>query len=182
MLGQCSECKKKFEIQPDWIGQKAQCPYCKAITTIQECGASAFSKLDSNVASLGMWDCYIKAFKNYGTFTGRASRREYWYFALAHFIVTFLFSLLITIVARAEIASLSNLVASISGIYHFASIIPYWALAVRRLHDIDKSGWNIFLLFIPLIGGIWLLVYECTRGTIGPNQYGDDPYSGTSNE
>lgn len=47
--------------------------------------------------------------------------------------------------------------------------------AVRRLHDIDKSGWWILIAFVPLIGGIWLLVYFFIRGTIGDNNYGADP-------
>jgi len=50
-------------------------------------------------------------------------------------------------------------------------------VAVRRLHDLDRSGWWICLAFIPLIGAIILIVWFCTRGTVGPNRFGPDPLS-----
>jgi uncharacterized membrane protein YhaH (DUF805 family) len=53
-----------------------------------------------------------------------------------------------------------------------ALIVPSIAVAVRRLHDQDKSGGWYFIGFIPFIGGIWLLVLMCTEGTRGPNRYG----------
>ena len=63
----------------------------------------------------------------------------------------------------------------IVGIYALAVFVPSLAVAVRRLHDINKSGWFYFVSLIPLIGGIWLFILLCTEGTQGPNQYGDDP-------
>ena len=54
-------------------------------------------------------------------------------------------------------------------------LLPYLAVAVRRLHDTDKSGAMIFIALIPLVGGIILLVFLATEGTSGPNRYGPDP-------
>jgi uncharacterized membrane protein YhaH (DUF805 family) len=58
-----------------------------------------------------------------------------------------------------------------------ASFIPGLAVAVRRLHDVGKSGWFYFIALIPLIGAIWLLVLFFTEGHKGENQYGSDPKS-----
>ena len=60
-------------------------------------------------------------------------------------------------------------------LYGLAVFIPNLAVAVRRLHDQDKSGWWILIGFIPLIGGIWLLVLYFIDGTHGPNRFGPDP-------
>jgi uncharacterized membrane protein YhaH (DUF805 family) len=60
-------------------------------------------------------------------------------------------------------------------LYSLAVFIPNLAVIVRRLHDQDKSGWWFFIGFVPIIGGIWLLILYLTDGTPGPNQYGPDP-------
>jgi uncharacterized membrane protein YhaH (DUF805 family) len=56
-----------------------------------------------------------------------------------------------------------------------ATFIPNIAVAVRRFHDQDKSGWMYLLSLIPYVGGIILIVFMCLEGTRGPNQYGNDP-------
>ena len=53
--------------------------------------------------------------------------------------------------------------------------IPQLAVTVRRLHDTDRSGWWWWISLIPLVGGIILLVWLCTRGTEGNNRYGQNP-------
>ncbi|MFN3726761.1 MAG: DUF805 domain-containing protein [Allosphingosinicella sp.] len=55
------------------------------------------------------------------------------------------------------------------------TLIPNIAVTIRRLHDQDKSGWMILLAFIPLVGGIILLVFMFLEGTRGPNRFGPDP-------
>jgi uncharacterized membrane protein YhaH (DUF805 family) len=60
-------------------------------------------------------------------------------------------------------------------LYSLAIFIPNLAVAVRRLHDQDKSSWWILIGFVPLIGGIWLLILYFTDGTPGPNRFGPDP-------
>ena len=57
----------------------------------------------------------------------------------------------------------------------FGLFIPSVAVLVRRLHDTGRSGWLILLSFVPVIGGILLLVFVCQDGTPGPNQYGESP-------
>ncbi len=61
------------------------------------------------------------------------------------------------------------------GLYLLAMLIPGLAVAVRRLHDVNKSGWFMFVALIPLIGGIWLLILMVTDSTPGDNEYGSNP-------
>ena len=56
-----------------------------------------------------------------------------------------------------------------------ATFIPGLAVAVRRLHDVGKSGWFYFIVLIPIVGAIWLLVLFFTEGNQCENQYGSDP-------
>ena len=60
-------------------------------------------------------------------------------------------------------------------LYALAFFIPGLAVAVRRLHDVGKSGWLILIVLIPLIGAIWLLVLLVTDSTSGANEYGPNP-------
>jgi len=66
-------------------------------------------------------------------------------------------------------------VGSILGIYLLATLIPWLALNVRRLHDIGKSGGYIFINLIPVISSIWYIVLVATEGEYGNNNYGSDP-------
>jgi uncharacterized membrane protein YhaH (DUF805 family) len=117
---------------------------------------------------------YLDVWRGFADFSGRARRKEYWYFTLFHFIM----ALAGDIIAGAiypENPVLGTAFGVIVLLYFLASIVPTIAVTVRRLHDVDKSGWWYFIAFIPFIGGIWLLVLTCTDGTAGPNQYGPDP-------
>jgi len=59
--------------------------------------------------------------------------------------------------------------------YALAIAVPSWALTVRRLHDVGKSGWWIFINLIPLVGGIWFFVLTVLDSKPGDNQYGPSP-------
>lgn len=104
---------------------------------------------------------------NYANFSGRARRSEYWYFLLCH--------LLISLVLGGLIFALGVTGIIIYGLYALALLLPSLAVVVRRLHDVNKSGWFYFISLVPFIGGIWLLILLATEGTQGPNQYGEDP-------
>lgn len=110
---------------------------------------------------------YLSAFKdNFANFEGRARRSEYWYFVL--------FNMLAAIAAMA-IDGILGLGFVVYLIYVLAALIPGLAVAVRRLHDTNRSGWLMLIALIPLIGPILLIVWFATEGTSGPNEYGDDP-------
>ncbi len=109
---------------------------------------------------------------NYANFSGRARRKEYWMFVLIQIIICIL------ILSYSSIVDDSfglPIVESIFSLYLLATLVPWLALNVRRLHDIGKSGAYIFINFIPIIGRIWYMVLMATEGEIGPNKYGTDP-------
>lgn len=56
-----------------------------------------------------------------------------------------------------------------------ASVWFSLAQGVKRLHDLNKSGWLILLMFIPIVNAIFGLYMLFADGTVGPNQYGADP-------
>jgi uncharacterized membrane protein YhaH (DUF805 family) len=114
---------------------------------------------------MGFGQAISAGFIKYFNFHDRACRSEYWYWTL--------FTIIVGIVAAIIDAKLNTQL--VSGIFNLVTFIPSLAIAVRRLHDIDHSGWWILLSFIPLIGIIVLLVWFATKGADGPNRFGPDP-------
>jgi uncharacterized membrane protein YhaH (DUF805 family) len=110
---------------------------------------------------------YLEVFKKYAVFSGRARRSEYWYFTLFNFIVSIILAII------SSIAGDKNGLIGIA--YALVVFIPGIALSVRRLHDVNKSGWMLLILLIPFVGAIWLLVLMCTDGDMGDNEYGPNP-------
>ena len=115
---------------------------------------------------------YLEALKKYAVFSGRSRRKEYWYFVLFNIIVAIV---LAGIDALLGTFNFTSSIGLLSGIYGLAVIIPSLAVTVRRLHDIDRSGWWIFINLIPLLGAIVLLVFAVSEGTPGNNRYGPNP-------
>lgn len=101
---------------------------------------------------------YLKVLKNYAVFEGRARRSEYWYFALISTIISIVLGLLV----------FWSGIPYLDTVYSLGVIIPSLAVAVRRMHDVNKSGWFVL---IP----IYNLILALTDGTQGPNKYGSDP-------
>ncbi|HZP75570.1 MAG TPA: DUF805 domain-containing protein [Pseudolabrys sp.] len=106
-------------------------------------------------------------FSKYATFSGRAPRSEYWWFTLAVVIVNVVLRL-VDHLAFEEAGVLS-------GLWSLAILLPSLAVGARRLHDLDRTGWWLLLIFVPILGWIILLIWDCTPGTKGANQYGPDP-------
>jgi len=115
---------------------------------------------------------YANAIKKYVTFTGRARRKEYWFFQLFNFI----FALVATIldgVLGTTYAPLSF--GFIYSLYCLFIILPNLSITVRRLHDTGRCWGFILLPLIPLVGSIWLLVLLCLDSNPEANKYGDNP-------
>lgn len=112
-----------------------------------------------------MMDEFIKVLRNWRNFSGRAGRREFWMFAL--FVV-----ILSLIVGLADGILDTHL---FGGFLTVVVTVPYLAVAVRRMHDIDKSGWWILVNAVPVIGGLWFLCLAIRKGKQGMNRYGLDP-------
>ena len=107
--------------------------------------------------------------KKYAKFEGRANRTQYWYFVLTEILAFFILVDLCVIPFVNIIAGLALLVLWLG------LIVPGIAVAVRRLHDTNRSGWWLLLCFVPFVGAIVLLVWMCSEGTKGANKYGDEP-------
>lgn len=122
---------------------------------------------------IGWWKKVV--FDNYANFKGRARRSEFWYFQLVEILIGIFFSVLVYIFFSLGMTLMSDIVDIVNSLVSLALLIPALAVAVRRLHDIGKSGWNILLIFIPLVGLIVLIVWFCTEGVRGENFYGPDP-------
>jgi uncharacterized membrane protein YhaH (DUF805 family) len=123
---------------------------------------------------MGFTDAIKIGFQKYIGFNGRAARSEYWYWVL--------FVLLLQIVAWLVDMTLFGFnttgVNPIGVIVSLGTLLPGLAVSVRRLHDIDRVGWWIFLALIPVIGAIVLIYWACLRGTVGANRFGPDPLEG----
>jgi len=117
---------------------------------------------------------YIKAIKEFSNFSGRARRTEYWSFVLVSTII----SIIMTVIDFALLTKgLKYGIGYFSAGYSLLILIPTISLFIRRLHDIDKSGYSSFISLIPIVGGIWILLLTITPGTVGDNNYGSDPKS-----
>ena len=101
---------------------------------------------------------YLEVLKKYTVFTGRARRSEYWYFALFNLIISFVLGLVGGFIGNTILGT----------IYTLAVLLPGIAVAIRRMHDVGKSGWFMLIPFYNL----YLAVTEGDKGT---NEYGPDP-------
>lgn len=119
-------------------------------------------------ASVGMGEALRRGFGNYVNFSGRANRGEFWWFVLATVLIAIVLGVVDGLVFGTDLWGNGPL----SSVWSLALLIPSLALAVRRLHDIDRSGWWVLIALVPVVGGIILLVWYCTRGTSGPNRFG----------
>lgn len=117
---------------------------------------------------------YFYVLKNFSDFSSRARRKEYWMFALFYVIVLILIGVLAFGMSTVS-ESLFMVFIGVYALYVLAMLIPSLAVTVRRLHDIDKSGWFILISLIPFIGGLILLVMTILPGTVGHNSFGPDP-------
>ena len=111
---------------------------------------------------------YLKALKNYGNFSGRATLKEYWTFSLSNIVI---FWLLLFLSSFSEV-----LVAIIALLFMLVMIIPSFSVGARRLHEIGKTGWWQLLNFVPF-GSIVLLVFFIIESEENDNQYGPNPHS-----
>lgn len=128
-------------------------------------------------------DYIKKAFVNYADFKGRASRKEFWYFTLFNLVVSIFLAIL----------NINLLIF----IYFLIIFIPALSLSIRRLHDVNKSGWwvlpgvvinffqdfiiklienkdpkALFIIITFLVYGIWMLYLNLKKGDLFPNKYG----------
>jgi uncharacterized membrane protein YhaH (DUF805 family) len=108
---------------------------------------------------------YLEVLKKYAVFSGRARRKEYWYFVLFNLIISIIL-IIIDYMINSQI---------LTTLYSLGVLIPSIAVTVRRLHDTDRRGWWIFISLIPIIGAIVLLIFMVLDSQKGENRFGPNP-------
>ncbi len=140
-----------------------------------------------------------KCFRNYAVFTGRASRSEYWWFALFNFIIGLLIAAIFvavlyftlrsrlnaspmgavissdSILSDEELETWATTLTAIYGLYGLLVFLPSLGVTIRRLHDSGRSGWNYLWVLFPFIGSIILLIFLLMPSMPAANKYGDEP-------
>lgn len=114
---------------------------------------------------------YLDVLKKYVVFSGRARRKEFWMFVLINFLVT---------IGIAIIEGIIGTGGLVGALYGLAVLLPTLAVAVRRLHDTNRSGWWLLIGLIPLIGIIVLIVFYVQDSDPGDNAYGPNPKAGAA--
>ncbi|MFI3243570.1 MAG: DUF805 domain-containing protein [Akkermansia sp.] len=103
-------------------------------------------------------------FKRYFNFSGRSTLSAYWYWILANILINIILSLIDVYVIGLTVSE----VGLLSCLWGLITIIPHFALSVRRLHDIGKSGWNLLWVILPSVvmyaSVIWLVVVIAMGG------------------
>lgn len=129
-------------------------------------------------------ECFTK---HYADFSGRARRSEYWGTVLFNGLIQAGLSIILSIVATILFSSIEiNGEVTFSSlffllpdipiyIYSLIWLLPGLAVAVRRLHDIGKSGWNLLWILLPIIGWILLIYWYCQDSQLGENKWGANP-------
>ena len=114
---------------------------------------------------------YIEVMRKYAVFSGRAQRQEYWMFVLFNVIIV-LFLGIIDEMADSDFESSRS---TLTTLYVLATLIPFLAVGVRRLHDTGRSGWWLLISLIPIIGTIVLLIFAVRDSQPTDNKYGPNP-------
>lgn len=118
--------------------------------------------------------------RRYADFSGRSRRKEYWSFVLLNVLIGVFIGLVFLVgyyadMTQTEMDTWLMPVVYLAGLYSLVALIPGVAVTIRRLHDTDRSGWNVLWALVPLFGALLLLVYYIAEGTRGPNRFGPDP-------
>ena len=119
---------------------------------------------------MGFVEAVKSAFSNYVNFSGRTPRAGFWFWVL--FIVL---AVIVTEILDFAIFGADSYFP-LTMIFSVATFLPYLAVGIRRLHDIDRSGWWWLISVIPLVGIIILIIWWCKPSQPGANRFGPNPY------
>ena len=138
---------------------------------------------------VGFFEAIKMAFKNYVNFRGRSRRSEFWFFILFNGIINIILITLILLTLEIveekkysysyiyyyKYYKVNPFVNVLNYIYSIVILLPFIGIQIRRLHDIGKSGVNLFFHLIPIVGLIILIVFYCKDSDPGQNLYGPSP-------
>ena len=129
-------------------------------------------------------ECFTK---HYADFSGRARRSEYWGTVLFNVLIQAVLTIILSFVCTILFSSIEIngevtfspllfvLINIPRYIYSLVWLLPSLAVAVRRLHDIGKSGWNLLWILLPIVGAIMLIYWCCQDSQVGENKWGANP-------
>ena len=112
---------------------------------------------------------FIYCLKNYAKFDGRAGRPEYWFYALFNTLIFFILQFLSSM--QYPMNELIT-VYPLASIWQVVTFIPSLAVGVRRMHDINRSGFWLLFLLLPLIGWLLIMIFALLKGNDDDNDYG----------
>jgi uncharacterized membrane protein YhaH (DUF805 family) len=116
----------------------------------------------------------VEPLKKYASFSGRARRAEYWWYALFVGLISVVLGVVDTVIMG--VGSMENYgIGPLTGLFALAIFLPSIGVTFRRLHDLDRSAWWVLLGLLPIIGSLVLLFWYVQRGTVGDNRFGPDP-------
>ena len=124
---------------------------------------------------MGFVEAVRTCLAKYATFSGRASRSEFWWFALFHALVLVAIAVFATVSAMSDVQRVAQAVGVAGAVVYIALILPMLAATIRRLHDRNRSGWSYFWVLVPFVGGLIVLIWCLQRGVEGDNRFGPDP-------
>jgi uncharacterized membrane protein YhaH (DUF805 family) len=110
---------------------------------------------------------YLRGWKKFAVSDGRASRREYWSFVLGNCCLFFCLGLFCGLTGQSK-----EFTALLSTVMRLFVLVPSFAVGIRRMHDMGRSGW---FLLVP----IYSLILVLSKGQEGANAYGPDPLGGS---
>lgn len=129
---------------------------------------------------LSMWQYFTRAFQDkYADFQGRARRKEYWSFILFYTLIvigiTMLGVLIDQTLGNFKPNGVPAVMIGLLVIFNLATLLPSLAILVRRMHDINISGWIILISLVPYIGNLIILVLCIVPSSPEVNKYGPPP-------
>lgn len=121
-----------------------------------------------HIREMSFEDAVVAFWKGCFDFKGRSRRREFWYSAICNWIIAIVISMLGAI-------TIGQLASVIEFMFTAMVALPNLAVAIRRMHDIGKSGLILLVSFIPVIGTIWVIILLAKDSEKDANIYGESP-------
>ncbi|MFP5221130.1 MAG: DUF805 domain-containing protein [Acidobacteriota bacterium] len=161
----CPNCGKEI------VDGSIRCEHCQAVIGSPDTGLAdrGYVQQERQLSAFG-W--YLEVLRNYAVFSGRARRKEYWFFVLFNLLAGMALGFVDGLAGTYNESSGYGL---LSTIYLAATFLPALAVTVRRYHDTNRSGWWVLIWLVPLVGIVVHLVFALKDSQPGSNQYGQNP-------
>jgi uncharacterized membrane protein YhaH (DUF805 family) len=164
--------RQELELSNDPIKEKSEYEIENERIALEEKNNKIYD--NENVIGINFTDSIKVCFKKYFVIEGRASRSEYWYWFLFVFILGLFVDYLDALISGVPWLEYENPYGPLAIILTVITFLPGLAVGVRRLHDVNKSGWWLLISF-TVIGLIPLIIWAISKGNSGKNQFGEYP-------